>query len=65
LVIGDGAYGIPDVAGSSKPDIMVYKDGSTENPLALYSTVGFKSCFTAVRLNEKCILRFESAIAEI
>lgn len=59
LIIGDGAFGIPDVAGSSKPEILVYKEGSTENPLALYSTVGWKSAFTTARLNEKCILRLE------
>lgn len=60
IVIGAGAYGIPDVAGSSKPEILVYGDGSTENPMALYKTVAWKSTFTAVRLNEKCILRYES-----
>lgn len=63
LVIGQGAYGIPDIAGSSKPEILVFSSGSTENPLELYRTVGWKSVFTAARLNEKCILRYESAIA--
>lgn len=60
IVIGAGAFGIPDVAGSSKPEILVYGDGNTENPLALYKTVAWKSTFTAARLNEKCILRYES-----
>jgi N4-gp56 family major capsid protein len=59
IIIGDGAFGIPDVAGSSKPEILVFKEGSTENPLALYSTVAWKSTFTAVRLNESCILALE------
>lgn len=62
-VIGEGAYGVPDVNGSSKPEMLVYEGGNTENPLNLYKTVGWKSCFTAVRLNETCILRYESAIA--
>jgi N4-gp56 family major capsid protein len=62
IVIGDGAYGIPDVAGSSKPEMLVFDGGNTENPLALYKTAGWKSVFTAARLNEKCILRYESAI---
>lgn len=62
-VIGEGAYGVPDVNGSSKPEMLVYDGGNTENPLNLYKTVGWKSCFTAVRLNETCILRYESAIA--
>jgi N4-gp56 family major capsid protein len=66
LVIGDGAYGIPDVQGSSKPEIIVKNSSSdnsdTSNPMNLYSTVAWKSAFTAVRLNEKCILRYESTI---
>jgi N4-gp56 family major capsid protein len=67
LVIGEGAYGIPDVQGSSKPDIIVKNSNGdsadTSNPMNLYSTVAWKSVFTAVRLNEKCILRYESAIS--
>jgi N4-gp56 family major capsid protein len=66
LVIGEGAYGIPDVQGSSKPEIIVKNSNGdssdTSNPMNLYSTVAWKSAFTAVRLNEKCILRYESAI---
>ncbi|NPV90070.1 MAG: N4-gp56 family major capsid protein [Firmicutes bacterium] len=62
LIIGQGAYGIPDIAGSSKPEILVFSSGNTENPLELYKTCGWKSCFTAARLNEKCILRYESSI---
>lgn len=60
IVIGADAFGIPDVAGSSKPEIIVHKSGNTENPMNLYSTVAWKSCFTCVRLNEKCIIRYES-----
>ncbi|MFC5775156.1 N4-gp56 family major capsid protein [Ectobacillus antri] len=63
IVIGEGAYGIPDVAGSSKPEMLVFEGGNTENPLALYKTAGWKSVFTAARLNEKCIIRYESAIS--
>jgi N4-gp56 family major capsid protein len=67
LVIGEGAYGIPDVQGSSKPEIIVKNSSGdsndTSNPMNLYSTVAWKSAFTAVRLNEKCILRYESAIS--
>lgn len=60
IIIGEGAFGIPDIAGSSKPEILVFGDGNTENPLALYKTIAWKSCFTAARLNESCILRLES-----
>jgi N4-gp56 family major capsid protein len=67
LVIGDGAYGIPDIQGSSKPEIIVKNSNGnsddTSNPMNLYSTIAWKSVFTAVRLNEKCVLRYESAIA--
>jgi N4-gp56 family major capsid protein len=59
IIIGDGAFGIPDVAGSSKPEIMVFGDGSTENPMELYKTVAWKSTFTAARLQELAILRLQ------
>lgn len=62
IVIGKGAYGIPDIDGSSKPEIIVHSNGSTENPMNLYQTVAWKSAFTTVRLNEKCILRYESVL---
>jgi N4-gp56 family major capsid protein len=67
IVIGEGAYGIPDVQGSSKPEIIVKNsqgdNTDTSNPMNLYSTVAWKSAFTAVRLQEKAILRYESAIS--
>lgn len=62
IVIGKGAFGIPDVSGSSKPEIIVHTSGNTENPMNLYSTVAWKSAFTAVRLNEQAILRYESVL---
>ncbi|MBS4173474.1 N4-gp56 family major capsid protein [Bacillus sp. FJAT-49736] len=67
IVIGEGAYGIPDVQGSSKPEIIVKNSNGdshdTSNPMNLYSTIAWKSAFTAVRLQEKAILRYESAIS--
>lgn len=66
IVIGADAYGIPDVAGSSKPDIIVKNSNGdsndTSNPMNLYSTIAWKSTFTAIRLEEKAILRYESTI---
>lgn len=66
IVIGEGAYGIPDIQGSSKPDIIVKNSNGdsndTSNPMNLYSTVAWKSAFTALRLQEKAIVRYESAI---
>ena len=59
IILGENAFGIPDISGSSKPEILVYSEGNTENPMALYSTIAWKSTFTAARLNEKCILRID------
>jgi N4-gp56 family major capsid protein len=63
MVIGDGAYGVPDVAGSSKPEIIVHNAGSggVADPLNQFNTVAWKSVFTTARLNELCIVRYESA----
>jgi N4-gp56 family major capsid protein len=63
IIIGKGAYGVPDVEGSSKPEIIVHKAGSagTADPLNQFNTVAWKSAFTAVRLQELAILRYESS----
>jgi N4-gp56 family major capsid protein len=62
VFIGKGAYGVPDVSGSSKPEIIVHKAGSggIADPLNQFNTVAWKSAFTSVRLNELCIVRYES-----
>lgn len=62
LYIGKGAYGVPDVQGSSKPEIIVHKAGSagTADPLNQFNTLAWKSAFTTVRLQELAILRYES-----
>lgn len=63
LVIGKGAFGIPDIAGSSKPKIMVKlaENSGTEDPLEQRNTVGWKALFTAIRLQELAIVRYECA----
>jgi N4-gp56 family major capsid protein len=60
--IGKSAYGVPDIQGSSKPQIIVHPAGSggTSDPLNQYNTVAWKSAFTTIRLNELCICRYES-----
>ncbi|MFF2156062.1 N4-gp56 family major capsid protein [Paenibacillus chitinolyticus] len=62
LFIGDGAYGVPDISGSAKPDIIVHPKGSAgaADPLNQFNTVAWKAAFTVVRLNELCIIRYES-----
>lgn len=61
IVIGKGAYGVPDVEGSSKPEIIVHKAGSagTADPLNQFNTIAWKCAFTSIRLNELCIVRYE------
>lgn len=65
LVIGRDAYGIPDIAGSSKPESIVKPLGSagTADPLNQQSSVGWKAYLTAVILQELAILRIEHAVS--
>ncbi|MFX3633724.1 MAG: N4-gp56 family major capsid protein [Candidatus Pristimantibacillus sp.] len=67
ICIGKGAYGVPDVDGSGSPDIKVKAAGSagTADPLDQFNTVGWKSTFTAVRLQELAIIRYESSATAI
>jgi len=60
IVIGADAFGIPDIAGSSKPEILVYGNGNTENPMALYRTVAWKATLAAVLFHPKATLCIES-----
>jgi N4-gp56 family major capsid protein len=59
--IGKGAYGVPDIQGSSKPQIIVHPAGSAggADPLNQFNTVAWKSAFATIRLNELCIARYE------
>jgi N4-gp56 family major capsid protein len=61
LIFGKNAFGVPDVEGSSKPDIIVHPAGSggTNDPLNQFNTVAWKSAFATLRLNELCIARYE------
>lgn len=63
IVIGKDAYGVPDIAGSSKPQTIIKQLGSegSADPLDQRSSVGWKALFTAVRLQELAILRVESS----
>ena len=62
IVLGKGGYGIPDIAGSSKPETIVKQKGSagTGDPLNQRATAGWKAALTAVRLQELAILRIET-----
>ncbi|MGB9903471.1 MAG: N4-gp56 family major capsid protein [Desulfotomaculales bacterium] len=65
IVIGRDAYGIPDIAGSSKPETIIKPLGSagTADPLNQQSSCGWKVYLTAVRLQELAILRIEHAVS--
>lgn len=62
IFLGKGGYGIPDIEGSSKPDIIVHPAGSAggADPLNQFNTVAWKCAFTVARLQELAILRYES-----
>lgn len=61
MIIGKDAYGIVDIEGSSKPEIIVKPHGSsgTADPLNQRATSGWKALFTAKRLNELAMVRIE------
>ncbi|MCE3202475.1 N4-gp56 family major capsid protein [Paenibacillus sonchi] len=63
LFVGRGAYGVPDVEGSSKPEIIVKGAGSagTADPLNQFNTVAWKAVLAALRINELCLVRLESS----
>lgn len=63
IFLGRGAYGVPDIEGSVKPEIIVHPAGSggISDPLNQFNTVAWKCAFTAVRLQELAIVRYESS----
>ncbi|MCP3810068.1 MULTISPECIES: N4-gp56 family major capsid protein [Paenibacillus] len=62
IFLGRGAYGLPDIEGSMKPEIIVHPAGSggVADPLNQFNTVAWKCAFAAVRLQELAIVRYES-----
>lgn len=64
LIIGKDAYGIVDVEGSSKPEMIIKPEGSGDDPLNQRATAGWKALLTAVRLQELAMVRIESAVTE-
>lgn len=65
LIIGANAYGVSDLEsqGAGKPEMIIKPRGSagTADPLDQVSSMGWKCMFAAVRLNELCMIRIESA----
>jgi N4-gp56 family major capsid protein len=67
MIFGQDAYGVVDVENSAegKPSIIVKQAGSagTADPLNQRSTIGWKSLFTAVILNDLAICAYETKIS--
>lgn len=64
MILGRDAYGVVDIAGSAKPQVIVKPHGSagTGDPLNQIATSGWKALFTAIRLNELCMVRIEHGV---
>jgi N4-gp56 family major capsid protein len=63
FVFGKEAYGIVDIAGTSSPKVYVKNPngGSTDNPIDMYSTIGWKVHFAAKVLNSDWLVQIKSA----
>ncbi|NCD10409.1 MAG: N4-gp56 family major capsid protein [Negativicutes bacterium] len=60
LFIGKDYFGIADVEGSAKPEMIVKPLGSGDDPLNQRATVGWKTLFSVKRMNESCGVRLET-----
>ena len=62
LIVGKDAYGVVDVDGSSKPEIIIKPTGSagTEDPLNQRGSVGWKAMAVTVRLQELAMVCIQS-----
>jgi len=61
ILIGADAFGVVDVDGSSKPDLIIKDRDVAGSMLDLWSTVGWKSLFTAKILQDEAVVRIEVA----
>lgn len=63
FVFGKEAYGIVDIAGTSTPKVYVKNpsSGSTDNPIDMFSTIGWKVHFVAKVLNSDWLIELKSA----
>jgi len=62
LIIGDGAYGVTDIAGGGLQTIIKQKgSGGTADPLDQRATIGWKAAKTAEILVDEYMVRVETA----
>lgn len=66
LVIGKNAYGVVDINGSSKPEVIVKDAGSsgTSDPLNQRSSVGYKLCMAAMIIEDLAVLRIVHTVSK-
>lgn len=64
IVLSEGFFGLPDIEGSSKPEIIIKNStgdsSDTSNPLNQYSTVGFKMLLDCLILDNVRGVRIET-----
>ena len=61
LVIGEGAYGVTDIAGGGLQTIVKQKgSGGTADPLDQRATIGWKAAKTAEILVDEYMVRIET-----
>lgn len=60
MIIGKGAYAVADIAGGSKPEMIIKPLGYGDDPLDQRASVGWKLNFATARLNELAMVRVET-----
>lgn len=65
IVLSEGAFGMPDIEGSAKPQMIVKvpegANSNTADPLNQRSTIGWKNLFEVLILDELRLVRVETA----
>ncbi|MDP4147491.1 MAG: N4-gp56 family major capsid protein [Bacillota bacterium] len=65
MIIGQNAYGVVDIDGSSKPQTIIKANGSSgvADPLDQRSSAGWKAMLTAARIQELALVRIEHSVS--
>ena len=65
IVLSEGAFGMPDIEGSAKPEFILKvpkgDNSNTDDPLNQRSTIGWKNLFDVLILDELRLVRVETA----
>ena len=64
IVLSEGAFGMPDIEGSAKPEMIIKvpkgDNSNTDDPLNQRSTIGWKNLFEVLILDELRLVRVET-----